>query len=364
MTKNKVFSAAMAAAAAMAAIQALALGGKSAQDRFAIFPPHSTVQCVINGKAIESFPAMAALNGKFVGNAALAGKAIDSPLKNKVSFFAFAATPIEGDKGKGDSGNAGNGKDGYDDDDDFEVVLFAGLAENTTFGDFRSAVLGILPKLTDNNGKPLKYMTEELAGGGVRVIMPEIEKNEDGGTESGPAAFCLLPASPSIAVVAEKEETGRGAAEAIGNGKAISPAIPSGNTLAWLSASIDPMELFGGDDDDDDSPLEGMEFLSGMTNIMVIADGDCDSGAINLSVSGRFAGADGASAAAGMLSALLQMAALSGEADNPLAALGKRSKVIANGGECRLTAIFPKREIEAFLDSVAAAAEAGESDDE
>lgn len=343
--------AAMVASVAMVATPIFAQKVGAAQGSFAIFPPNSMVQCAINGKAIEGFSTVTALKDKFGAGGALAGQAINSPFKDKISFYAFAV--VESDA----TGIAVKEEGDDDDDGDFEVAMYAGLSENVTFGEFRDEVLEMLSKRTDEDDKPVGHKTENLDGGGVRVILP---KGGLYGDEGGPSAFCLFPASPSLVVVAEKEEIVRSISNAISNGKAIAPTIPDGNILAWLSASINPKEFLGADDEDEDgdedewsSPFGSMEFLSEMTNIMVVVEGKDDSGAVHLSALTRFASATGASAAAGMLSGMLQMAAFSGDASNPLVALGKRSKVAATGGECRLTAVFPNNEIEAFFATMA-----------
>lgn len=316
-----------------------------AQDSFRIFPPRSTLQCVIDGKAIAGFPTITALNEKFGANAALAGRAIDSPMKDKVAFCAFAVLP---DK-----------KAGEDDGGDYDVVIYIGLEEQSSFDELRGAISEMMDRGTDDNGKPIQYKTEDLAEGGLRIVLPQ-----GGADEDAPAAFCILQATPKLAIISEKEDIARAAAGAIGAGTAIRPTIPKGNPLAWLSASINPEELFGDDDDEDDdedgefeSPLGGMEFLSEMTNIVVVANGDAASGAIQVEAAGGFGNSASAAQAAGMLSALVQMTAFSGDDSNPLVALGKRAKVSADGSQCRISAAFPPNEIEAFFKRLADEAE-------
>lgn len=345
--------AAMVASVAMATATIFAQEGGAAQGRFAIFPTNATVRCVIDGKAIESFPTLAELKDKLGANAALAGKALETPISGKISFYAFAVVPVDG---------AATGESGKDDSDSgFEVVMFAGLADNVTFGEFRSAVIEVLDKGAGAGGKPVGYVAEELGDGGLRIVMRENAGEGDGEGEGELVTLCFMEASPSLAVLSGNEAVARESVAAIKCGAVVAPAIPFGNALAWISASIDPEALFGEDEDDGDagegSILDGMPFLAEMTNILAVVEGMNGNGALRVSAIGGFASVGGASSAAGMLSALLRMASATGDVSNPLVTLGRRLEVVADGVECRLAAVFPRSEIEAFFSANGAIAE-------
>ena len=320
------------------------LGGiSSAQDSFRIFPPRSMVQCVIDGKAIAEFPTTAALNEKFGENAKMAGGFLESSLRDKITFYAFASLPCR---------NAAD-----DTEDDYNVIFYVGLSKHTTFEEFRNSVSGIVAK-NSHEGKSAKGKTEGLADGGLRIVVYDDDKDT-------PSSFCIVQATPALAIGAESEEEARAAAELVKGGLAFCPKIPGDNPLAWLSASINPEELFGDEDDaGSDSSFGGMEYLGKMTNIVVVADGDMCNGDIRLSAIAKFSATTSAEQAAGMLSAIIQWAAISGNAANPLAALGKRAKVFADAADCRHEAVFPANDIQAFFTQMADMAQSGVFNDD
>ena len=309
-----------------------AAAGLSLAADFAIFPPRSTIQCVIDGKAISEFPTVAALGEKFGDQAALAGRAVSSQLAEKISFYAFAALPLPPEAVPDPAG-----VDDEEEDDDWEMVTFVSFAEKMTVDGLRDGIVA-MAKGGPAGVAGLECTSVEVDGGFRMTIAGE-------DTES----FFVAMANDTLAVIAPREGAMRESVAAVRDGSAVCPDVGAGNPLAWLSATVDPDDIF-----DDDESRGGMEFLAELNKLAVVADGNASDGSIALSVTGMFATPASAGAASGMLSALLQMAAFSQDASNPLIALGKRARIEVAGSQCRIRAEFSKGDIESFFGMIAA----------
>lgn len=309
---------------------ALFAAGLSLAADYAIFPPRSTAQCVIDGKAISEFPTVAALGEKFGDKGALASRAATSSLGDKIAYYAFAVLELPPDARQ----PAG---DDDDDDDDWEIVSFVSFTGKMSAAELRDGIVAMASGGAGGDSRP-EFSTAEIDGGFKMTVS---------GDE--PETFFLAMANDTLAVIAPREGALRESVAAVRDGSAVCPDVGAGNPLAWLSATVDPDDIF-----DDDESRGGMEFLAELNKLAVVADGNASDGSIALSVTGMFATPASAGAASGMLSALLQMAAFSQDASNPLIALGKRARIEVAGSQCRIRAEFSKGDIESFFGMIAA----------
>lgn len=312
---------------------ALFAAGLSLAADFAIFPPRSTAQCVIDGKAISEFPTVAALGEKFGDKGALASRAATSSLGDKIAYYAFAVLELPPDARQ----PAG---DDDDDDDDWEIVSFVSFTGKMSAAELRDGIVAMASGGAGGDSRP-EFSTAEIDGGFKMTVS---------GDE--PETFFLAMANDTLAVIAPREGALRESVAAVRDGTAVRPEVGAANPLAWLSATISPDDFF----DDDEESLGGMAFLSDLGRLTVVADGNAADGSIAVAATGMFSNPASAGAASGMLSALLQMAAYSSDADNPLIALGKRAKVEVAGTQCRIRAVFSKGDIVSFVETMAAGA--------
>lgn len=337
--------------AAIVVVSFVALADDATSQRgFRIFPTNSFAQCVLDGRALEAFPPIARLKDAIGGQSGLATQTMaQSPLVKDIAFYAFAMMPAA----------AYNGQKTDEDDDDFSVVMLLGFSTNVTMTTLEEAVVS-MSKSALADGKGARLGLETLAGNVMRVSVTNIaQKTVNGDVGDGPEAVFVALADSRLAVVASEERLARNVADDVCKGHAFRPEMPSGSPFFWLTATVDPVMLFGDDDDeetddDDDEPtlLDSMPFLKELSRISASAEGVSGDESVVVSLSARFLNKQSAASAADMLGAMRGFASLARGGDgNALASLADRAKIEAIGSQCQVTIRFPREELQPLINA-------------
>lgn len=335
---------------AATAFVAASLGAAPAYD-FRIFPTNSFVQCVVDGKALESFPPVARLKESLdvQKRKGLSGSALAaSSLRDSIDYYALAFMPLDmvpAPKPKAD---------GDDDDGDFEAVVFLGFSTNATIKTLGEAVSDMAKSQSEEDGVRATY--EVLGGDAIRVNVTNETPGKTDAVDDECGSFCIALAGDTLAVAASDEKIARRVADDVRCGRAMRPAIPATRPFFWLTANVDPIEIFGAADDDEEddeaSMLDAMPFLKGMSRLVAAVEGVQKDESLRVSISATFASVQDAASAAAALKSLIGLASMAGNADgNPAASLAARAKVDATGTECRVSAMFPCEELKRLFDA-------------
>ncbi len=333
--------------AALIAVSTMARAGDASSSRgFRIFPTNSFAQCVVDGTALEAFPPIARVKAALDERTALPAQAMArSPLRDDIAFYAFALMP---------GGASADWGQTTEEDGDFRVALMLGFSTNVTLSALEKAIVSMAESARPDGGRAA--LERETLSGDVLKISVTNNAPETVGRDGGdlPGAMYISLADGRLAVVASEEGLARGVADDVRNGRAFQPEMPPGRPFFWLTATVNPMDVFGGDDDDDDEDpalLDAMPFLRDMSRISASARGVHDDESVAVAVSARFATAQSAARAAEMLEAMCRLASLAGDGGGPFASLAAKARVEAVGAECRATAKFQREDLQPLIDA-------------